>query len=125
MIEVGQLINLFGHVIGWLKTARDVKASDKEEYKKALLTLYLAANETRIYIATLKRRKRPDRDREARLSRLWSEAAVELREIDPDLAKRCLLKGEYWADPTRWTDQQIADARISLKELFDRARELL
>ena len=125
MIDVGNLIQLFNNVIGWLKSARDEQAQEEEHYRHALLSVYLAANETKAYLAMMKRRKYPDRERERNLSRLWSEAAVELRKVDPDLARRCLLTGDYWADPTAWSEQALGEARITLKELYERARELL
>lgn len=125
MIDVGNLIQLFHNVIGWLKSARDAQVQDEAHYRRALLSVYLAANETKAYLATMKRRKSPDRERERNLSRLWSEAAVELRKLEPDLARRCLLTGDYWADPTEWSEQALQEARITLKEVYERARELL
>ncbi len=125
MIDAGTLMRLFDNVLGWLKSARDERAKNEERYRRALLSVYLAANETKAYLATMKRRKHPDHDRERNLSRLWSEAAVDLRKVDPDLAKRCLLTGDYWADPTAWSEPALQEARITLKELYERARELL
>lgn len=125
MIDVGNLIQLFHTVIGWLKSAREDRVQDEERHRRALLSVYLAANETKAYLATMKRRKHPDRDRERTLSRLWSEAAVDLRKVDPDLARRCLLSGDYWADPTEWSEEALEEARITLRELYDRARALL
>lgn len=125
MIEVGQLISVFDHLINWLKTAGEGRRQNREEYKKALLIIYMAANETKSYIASLKRRKNPDLERERKLSQLWREASVELREIDRDFAQRCLLKSDYWADPTSWSNEDIDNARISINEVFNRAKELL
>lgn len=125
MIELTQLVSVFQHIISWLKLANDEKQKDREDYKKALLSVYLAANETKLYVATLKRRKKADIKRQAELSRLWTQAAVEIRELDAALAQKCLLRGDYWADPTEWTQEELESARISLKEIFERSRELL
>lgn len=125
MIEINQLVSVFQHVITWLKLASDEKQRHSEDYKKALLSVYFAANETKIYVATVKRRHKPDTRREAELSRLWTQAAVEIRELGPVLAQKCLLRGDYWADPTAWTEQELEQAKISLKEIFERSRGLL
>lgn len=125
MIELNQLVAVFQHIITWLKLATDEKKRSNEDYKKALLSVYFAANETKTYMATVKRRKKPDARREAELSRMWTQAAVEIRELDAELAKKCLLRGDYWADPTAWTQDELDQAKISLKEIFDRSRELL
>ena len=49
------------------------------------------------------------------------ELGDKLRRLhDPDaqaLYERCFLKAEYWADPERWTDEQIADAGIALDRM--------
>lgn len=122
MIELAQLTNVFTNVINWLKTVEEQR---EKRFKKALHAIYFAANETRAYVTTLKRRKKPDRERECALSHLWSDAAIELRRIDPSLADTCILKSEYWSDPTDWSHNEIDSARISLKEIFKMCRELL
>lgn len=125
MIEAGQLVRLFTDLLAWLKRHGEARERDRERFHRALLSVYLAANETKAYLATLRRRRGPDHERERALSRMWSEAAVALQEFDPELADRSLLEGHYWADPTEWSDAELERARESLKALFSKARELL
>lgn len=125
MIEVGQLVKVVLDIFKWLSHYGEGRVRDRAALKQALLKVYLAANETRAYLATLKRRKEADRDRERMLSRLWSEAAVELSEIHPGLADRSLLEGHYWADPTDWSDTDLQRARDAVKSVFEEARGLL
>jgi len=124
-MELVTLMEIGNYVISWFNTLAQDNRRNDEDYKKALLKIYLAANETRAYIATLKKRKNQDREKEVQLAHLWTEASVELRSINPDLAQRCLLKGEYWSDPLNWDHDSIDTARISLKEVTRRAQKLL
>ncbi|MCK4421405.1 hypothetical protein KAW18_04100 [candidate division WOR-3 bacterium] len=125
MIELAQLTSVFTNISNWLETVAELREKREKRFKKALHAIYFAANETRAYVATLKRRKKPNRERECALSHLWSDAAIELRKLDPLLADTCILKSEYWSDPTDWSHNEIDSARISLKEIFDMSRELL
>ena len=125
MITLTNLIAVFNSIATWLKTLGSFSEKQEARYKAALRALYLAANETKAYVATLKRRKNPDQDRELRLSKLWVDAAIELRKINKALAKKCILKAEYWADPTAWSDKQIDNTRDSLKEIYNECRKLL
>lgn len=70
-------------------------------------------------------RRPPRAEAEARLSRLWMRAAVKLRKIDPELARRCELKGEYWAAPEDWSEARLRRARIAIQQVCRSARELL
>lgn len=125
MVEVNQLIAIFNSLFNWLKAAADKRGQMDVDFKKALLAVYIASNETKSYISGLKLRKKPDRTREATLSRLWSEAAVELRQIDKKLADKCLLQGDYLAQATSWSDEEVDRARHSINDLFNHARKLL
>jgi hypothetical protein len=122
IVEAATLISIFSQVREWLGmlNARDVR--DKADYKAALKSIYVAAFETKAYLASTDSRKS---DTELKLSRLWSEAAVELRPINFDLADRCLIKADYWADPSKWSQSQIDDARIGLETIISEARKLL
>lgn len=125
MIEVNQLISLFDSIVHLLQAAADRYSRSSATYKRALLAVYVASSETKSYVMGLKQRKSPDREREAKLSRLWSEAAVELRHIDRDLADKCLLHSDFLAEAMQWSDSEIDQARNSIKDVFEQARELL
>lgn len=125
MISASELFNVFGTVLDWLKTATNYRQTRDDRCDAALLAVYAAACETKSYVATLKTRRRQDQDRERQLSELWYKAAVKIRRINPDLARRCLLKSDYWADPTEWSEDKINEARISLRSIIDETRKLL
>jgi hypothetical protein len=97
----------------------------EDRVDEALNAIYAAATETKLLLADLARRKRRDISREQAVARLWSKAAIPVRRFDPDLANRCLLKFEFWADPDGWHADEATKKRIAIDEVLDRARDLL
>ena len=125
MLSFSQVIQLFNSLFDWLKLAAGEKGRLDAETRAALLKVYVASNETKAYVTGLKLRKHADREREARLARLWTEAAVALRHLDRDLADKCLLQGDALAGSMNWSHAQIDDARNHINEVFQHARKLL
>lgn len=104
--------------------------------RRALKALYVALNETVLYFRRLDRphlaRSKKERlefqrdiKTEEALSRLWMDASIELRPINHDLAERCFLKGQYWADRDGWSDEDGEKTNIKLEKLLEDARALL
>lgn len=121
MFELENL-NVIAEGIKALAASRRRKTKD---YEAALLRVYTAANESRSYIAGLKNRKHPDQERETRIARLWSEAAVSLRKIERGLADQCLVVGGAISESTHWSAKEIDNARRAVTEIFEQARRLL
>jgi hypothetical protein len=66
-----------------------------------------------------------DYETEANLSRLWNDAARKLRNYDPDMSQRLRVKAEYWANPDKWSESDVEEARIQITQVLDSARTLL
>jgi hypothetical protein len=117
----------FGILIAGLKAARDKAMRSRREenarFHRALTKLSNAVTETRIILGRQKRQPITYEDKE-RLSRLWASAGIAISEFDHDLALRCDIKGSFWADPERWTDEQIDDANIRIVAMERELREL-
>jgi pimeloyl-ACP methyl ester carboxylesterase len=79
-----------------------------------------ALMETRRYIADQKHGSRRDLAKENRLSTLWSEASAVLWRYDPDLASRCMIKGNGWADDAVWDDPRYRDLPLKLNDMMER-----
>lgn len=137
MIDLNTLLGIFTQLRQWLEfTKASGKETDKD-YQEALTALYNALNETRIYLGSLERNSLSAKsdllqipsarniDTEARLSKLWTAAAIKLRQYDLNLADRVFIKGDYWANPDRWINEEIKEANIQIEELFQDARKLL
>ena len=105
------------------------------EEKNAIQALLIATIETKSYVSRIglvasnkddrKYVHKRDYKTESHLSNLWTEASVELRNINSDLSQRCFIKASYWTDPENWNTDQVKAARISLTSIYDEALQLL
>src|SRR5438105_15750073 len=97
--------------------------SNDEQREYAVTSLMRALNETEIYYGNL-RHENTDRSKEAELSRMWTEVSREIRPIDAELARRCELKGRFWADPVGWNPNQVMEMRITIAEMREALKKL-
>lgn len=122
--------------LGWFGFVRKSKLEQSEKERRAIKALYLALNETCLYFRRLERPSLAQSKKEKQkfkrsieseevISRLWMDASVELRDINPDLAARCFIKGTYWADRDAWTDDDVRKANIKLEGVLKDAQALL
>jgi hypothetical protein len=125
MIEAGALLALLADLRKWIQQARARKQLRDERGQRAVEAILRAVNETTVYIAAQARGDRVSRNREAELSRNWTSAAAALHGIDDDLARRCEMKGAFWANPESWSQDDLTKARILLKQVSDDAHKLL
>jgi hypothetical protein len=95
-----------------------------ERDKLAQEKVSLALSETTMYLGEFRKGK-TDREQEKALSKLWREASVALSEVDEGLAKSCFLKMEYWADPERWSTEDIERTKIRLEQVSERIRQTM
>jgi hypothetical protein len=105
----------------WFDRA-ETRAAREDEALRALLT---AVNSTKRYLGSRTQGGPPSTRTQARLVRLWTEAAVRVRRFDRELAHRLQLTAEYWAHPERWTARDMRTARIRIEEIAASARSLL
>src|SRR5574344_305821 len=103
MISLSDLKLIFDGTLSMLKAIKENNNHNNVEYEVALLAIYTATTETKNYISSLGKRKKHAKEKERQLSELWIKAGVKLRNIDNDLAQRCIIKADYWANPDEWT----------------------
>jgi len=116
---------IFDRFLAALGLIREGRRYRNERTDNALYALYTALNETKSYIETLDAGKRRSRKTEWAIAKLWHDASVPLRDIDPDLSNRCFLKGSYWLEPDTWTNVMIKKRRIKLDQVLKSTRKLL
>ena len=125
MISLSDLKLIFDGTLSMLKDLKENNNHNNVEYEVALLAIYTATTETKNYISSLGKRKKHAKKKERQLSELWIKAGVKLRNIDNDLAQRCIIKADYWANPDEWTMADIKNSKITLDEIIKESRELM
>jgi len=106
----------------WLGRRRVRRDGRLEKSAGALGLLHRAAVATRAYIADVDAdRRRKSRSKEHGLALAWVEAGEALAGIDDpqaqELFRRMFRKALYWADPSEWDEDRIAEAGIGLDAL--------
>ena len=96
-----------------------------EPKKRAIRAVWSAVDNTRMYIRLIESGTADSAAPNPALVDLWSTAALEMMELDPDLAARLRDKADYWSDPVRWSDEMIAGAHIRIDAIASDARALL
>ena len=125
MVEATAVITIFDKVLNVLGLIRDRKVERDEKIDASLHALYAALSETKAYVVTLKEGTERNRPKEHSLARMWHDASVPLRHIEPELAHKCFLKGSYWLEPEAWDEVRVQENQIALDQVFEETRELL
>ena len=105
-------------LLNYFQAERHQKTKAEE---KAFLALLKAVQETNKYI----RNHGNNEEQEMDLSNYWGEAAIAVRKISKDLAKRCYIKRGYWKDPDSWSYEEIKKANISLSDIENELGKLI
>ena len=101
-------------------------SKDKRELKdSALRAISNALDETYLYYRDLNNGSSRNNDREALLVKYWSAAAIPMRHFDKNLSLMCDRKSEYWTNPNNYTQEEIKELGIKLKDVRQAYRQLL
>lgn len=125
MPETVVILTIFDKVLNVLGLIRERNLKRDEKIDTALHSLYVALSETKIYTLELKSGSERNRDKEYKLAKFWHDASVPLRKIEPELARKCFLKGSYWLEPDAWSQAKVEEYQIALDKVFEETRELL
>lgn len=109
----------------WYPKLSSDAVRDQPEMLSAISALTAASLETRKILARYRHQGATGARRSAKLVDMWKEAGLKLIKVDGELAKRCLLKADYWADPTNWTTENIQEAAIVLDDVFEEGLKLI
>ena len=117
---------LLRHAGRWLANLRRAGQTRRLESREALRAVIKAARRTRSYVRHLKQQRNVDPEFEADLAELWTTLGFRLQDLGlGSLAKRCDIKGRYWADPAQFDPGFLVRADVSLERIERLARELL
>lgn len=121
---VGIAKTIGAHVATWLRNLTRAKAARKQESLRALSKVIAALRMTQAYSRGLSEGQR-NHSTEADIAVKWTELAHELEQLSlKSLAKKCDIKGRYWADPTQFDKEFLGQAKTDLASVEKLARDL-
>jgi len=123
--DLNPITGISREVREWISTLDQRQEAKSQTTMAALKSLSVAVLETRMYLQLMSPTKTRDLPRERELSQLWNDAQIQLRVVDPSLADRCFTKAEYWADPTRWSAEQVHQYNITLDSMAATVRHFV
>lgn len=129
MIDVlspAALWDLIKNASSWLVNLRRASQSRQEMSIDALRKVVIAARQTAVYIRQLNDTNKRHYKTEAKLAILWTELSFALDDLKVHtLAKRCLINGKQWADPTSMSEEFLTKADVGLDRVEKLANQML
>ena len=117
---------LIKHLKQWLTNLARASNERKTQSKEALRAVIIAARDTATYVRRLKDTGVQDHGEEGRLSAMWTELGFRLEDLGlSTLAKRCDIKGKYWADPAHYDSEFLKKADVGLERMEQLARQMV
>ena len=117
------LWQLFKHLSQWLGNLSRAKQQRQRESIEALRAVVVAARHTQAYLRQLDDTGQQDH---AKLAALWTELGFRLSDLGlAKLAKRCDIRGRYWANPDTLDKDFLKRADIGLERMEKMALQLL
>jgi len=126
MISDTSLWQLFRHLRQWLGNLSRARQQRKRESTEALRAVVVAARHTQAYLRQLHDTGKQQHATEAHLAGLWTELGFRLGDLGlAKLAKRCDIRGRYWANPDTLDEDFLERADIGLERMEQMALQLL
>ena len=120
------LWQLFKHLSQWIGNLSRAKQQRQRESIEALRAVVVAARHTQAYLRQLDDTGQQNHATEAQLAALWTELGFRLSDLGlSKLAKRCDIRGRYWANPDTLDKDFLKRADIGLERMEQMARQLL
>jgi hypothetical protein len=120
------LWELFKHLRQWLGNLSRAGSERKRQSIEALRAIVVAARHTQVYVRQLEGSGRQNHVTEAQLAEMWTDLGFRLTDLGlSKLAKRCDIKGRYWADPDQFNDEFLQKADVGLERMEQLARQLI
>ena len=109
-------------LLAWLQKNRGVK---DEQRTIALHAMNKALTATKKYIEFMGVNGPADREREFELAELWAAAATNARHASGALAERLNDKSLYWAEPLKWSKEEVLLKKIDIESVQAEVKRLL
>lgn len=115
-------VGFFKQFVDWIQSLITKK---KRTYLSAIKAIHTAATESNFYLNDIREGKRANKEKERQLSMLWYEAMKAILPINPDLAEKCMIKGQCWSDSRLFNSKQYEEVPISIDYMFSETRKIL
>ena len=110
----------------WIDNLSRAKQQRQRESIEALRAVVVAARHTQAYLRQLDDTGQQNHATEAQLAALWTELGFRLSDLGlSKLAKRCDIRGRYWANPDALDKDFLKRADIGLERMEQMALQLL
>ena len=120
------LWELFRHLRQWLNNLNRAGSERQRQSIEALRAVVVAARHTQVYVRLLNDTAKQDHAQEATLSEKWTELGFRLTDLGlSKLAKRCDIKGRYWANPASFDSDFLQRADVGLVRMEQLARQMV
>ena len=120
------LWELIRHLKQWLTNLNRASKQRQRQSIEALRAVVVAARHTQAYVRRLNDTDSQDHLQEAKLSEMWTELGFRLSDLGlSKLAKRCDIKGRYWANPEHFDNAFLHKADVGLERMERLARQML
>ena len=120
------LWELFKHLKQWLTNLSRANRERQRESIEALRAVVVAARHTQVYMRRLRDTAGQDHAEEAKLSEMWTGLGFKLSDLGlTKLAKRCDIRGRYWANPDRFDKDFLQKADVGLERMEQLARQMV
>jgi hypothetical protein len=112
------------YLVQWLHSLAKASTERKRDCLTAIDGVIAAVRRTRAYCRG-RDQGHSDFDTEGQLAEMWTRLGFDLNDLGvTKLAKRCDVKGRFWADPKQFSEQWWTQADISLDAVERLARKL-
>ena len=120
------LWELIKHLSRWLANLSRAGDARKRQSIVALRKVITASRQTRVYIRQLDETGIQSHATESALAVNWTNLGFELNDLGLNkLAKRCDIKGRYWADPQQFEPEYLDKADIALDRMEQLAGQMV
>jgi len=120
------LWSLVKHASQWLINLGRAGDKRKKESIHALRSVVRATRKTSVYLRQLRDTGQRDHKAEENISMQWTDLGFALQDLKlNELAKRCEIKGKYWADPESMVGETLEKADIGFEKMEQLAQDLL
>ena len=111
-------IGLLTHLKRWVSNLLRAGEKRKTQSKEALRSVIRAVRETEVYVRHLREGGAKSITTERELAIRWTDLSFALEDLELEsLAKRCRIKGQEWADPSRFDKEFLDKAGTKLSEV--------